>query len=376
MPGSDVANDYTDEQIETLAQLAYEARPRDNWEQFVDECQEAAVALTSPKPAKTLYEVVLALHLNAEALSDTLRELLQRDEDLQFLLRTRHGRTGKTQALLSDINGFANAARLAIKRERVRRRGRGNPRSDGSLELFLYHLATAWMVARGTSDWPGTSRPSPGTSKRRGPFVAFLDRALALLRHERGAIGRSYDAFRKKYRFSFQLDAHRGAGARLSHASAQRHWKRLQQMGDPAPTATPTFSATNPDAAYDDGYRARDRGEPIESNPHVSDAESSDLHLLWRQGWRDSDSPSELANLAIRLPAGSSFRLNYPGHSAHDRLFTVKRVEYSGWRNGEYRLSIIFDLDGAEQRADPSICRPIDEVAERGSAESTTRRTR
>src|SRR6266446_1356896 len=122
MPGSDVANDYTDEQIETLAQLAYEARPRDNWEQFVDECQEAAVALTSPKPAKTLYEVVLALHLNAEALSDTLRELLQRDEDLQFLLRTRHGRTGKTQALLSDINGFANAARLAIKRERVRRR--------------------------------------------------------------------------------------------------------------------------------------------------------------------------------------------------------------------------------------------------------------
>jgi hypothetical protein len=234
MPRSDVARDYTDEQLETLAQLAYQGRPRDQWDHFVEECREAAVALTSPKPAKTLYELVRAVHVHAAALSDTLGELLGHDEDLQFLLRSQHGRAGKAQELHLDMKRLANAARHAIESDRVRKRSRGRAPSDGSLELFFYHLATAWMVARGTSKWPGTSRSSLGSSKRRGPFVAFLDRALTLLQHERGAIGRSYDAFRQKYRSSFdQLKPLRGASTHLSKASAQSQRKRLQGIGNP-----------------------------------------------------------------------------------------------------------------------------------------------
>ncbi len=186
---------FLPEQMATLAETARITVDQANYDRFCEtydrfceECQSAAIALTSPDQARSYYANIVALKSQALSFSHTLGKLLEID-DLGTLLGGTYGDHARLANLQREVRALSSAASRSIEKNRVRKLGRGRPSRDASLDLFFFHMTSAWKLATGKQ--PGTSSGGKQTT-RGGPFVRFLNQGLGFLEMRRGAIGSSY----------------------------------------------------------------------------------------------------------------------------------------------------------------------------------------
>ena len=158
----------SDDQIKELAKVAnpppkvpHQSPPDYISEEFAEHCGLAAQALTTP-PDRPLRRRLLATKAHAVTLTVDLAGLLQGDEDLVYLFEPSF-RPADVQRLHSGIYKVIEAISWALDNGRAKERKRGD-RSKTPRMLGLYHLARAWMVARGTPEFPAQAAGSIATN--------------------------------------------------------------------------------------------------------------------------------------------------------------------------------------------------------------------